>query len=171
MEAERDQRLLRRLIARLVGLAELADRAAGRCFAIRFLVLLVLHRAETAARDHVLDMVETAFPVADGPFAAMRAFVDDREGAGGFGAADAALLALRLRALASLLVALLGAPSPVCEAPPRAGRASARRADALRLAPPAPIRDAQRHPATGPPQDRKPDAGRPGPGKPEGLRA
>jgi hypothetical protein len=49
----REDRALRRIIALLVLFAGLAERAAERCFAARFVMLLVLRRAECVARNFV----------------------------------------------------------------------------------------------------------------------
>ena len=88
----RDIEALRRIIARLVSLARLAQRAAGLPFPLRFILLAILRLAEAVARD----------------------FVIDETGADWFGEspqfrnrpADATLLALRCGARAAALGAL-----------------------------------------------------------------
>lgn len=103
-----DDRRLRRTIALLVSLAVLAERAAGRCFLIRWLVLAVLRRGETAARAYVAELTQLDWP----------GFDEAPET--GCGPADAALLGLRLRLLAALLGALLG-PGERADGWPAAG--------------------------------------------------
>ncbi len=91
----RDRGRLRGIARMLLSLALIAERAAGRSYPVRFLVLAILCRAETIAR----------------------AFVADATGADGlveppamhYGAADAEILGLRLRMLAAVLGALAGA--------------------------------------------------------------
>lgn len=48
-----DQHTLRRIVAVLLGLAELAERAAGRPAAVRCLVLWLLRSGEVLARRHL----------------------------------------------------------------------------------------------------------------------
>jgi hypothetical protein len=114
-------RMVRRIIALLVAFADLAERAAGRSYPVRFLILLVLRRAETIARDYVAGAM-----LVDGLW-----FDDGMEPTSS--TQDAARLAERFRLLAEELVALLdpalrfGAPLPRREANPsraacRAGR-------------------------------------------------
>lgn len=93
--ARGDDRMLRRIIALLVSLAVLAERAAARSLAVRLFVLWLLRRAEAKARDLVLE--ETGLPVLN-----VEGFP-----AVGDGPADALALAARLGALAALLAALL----------------------------------------------------------------
>ena len=92
-----DERRLRRIIATLVALAALADRAAGRSFPVRWLVLAILRYAETVARDYVIETAPWAWP-----------YLENEPEAGG-SPMDAALLGLRLRMLAAVLGALLPA--------------------------------------------------------------
>ena len=96
----RDRRTLSRIAALLLALALLAERAAGRSFPVRFLVLSLLWRAEAVARAFVADATGADcpdLPCFDEPLA-MRG-----------GPADAAVLALRLRMLAAVLGVLSGA--------------------------------------------------------------
>lgn len=91
----------------LLALALLAERAAGRSFPARFLVLLIIYRAEAIARRFVAR--ETATLVAEAldagcpdiPFPDL-ACLDEPAGLH-YGAADAGLLSLRLRVLAAVL--------------------------------------------------------------------
>ena len=94
-----DDRTLRRIIALLVSLAVLAERAATRSLPVRWFVLALLRHAETVVVDRVTDATQVDFSSLD----------DDPTP--GHGAYDAALLAWRLRTLASLLGTLL-APAP-----------------------------------------------------------
>ncbi len=84
----------------LLALALLAERAAGRSFPVRVLVLLILYRAEAIARTFVARAIESDGP--DWPY-------PDEPSAMHYGAADAGLLALRLRMLAAVLGALADA--------------------------------------------------------------
>jgi len=94
----------------LLALAQLAERAAGRSFPVRFLVLAILYRAEAIARRFVArtsatliaEAIEAGCP--DFPFPDL-ACLDEPTGLH-CGPADAALLALRLRMLAAVLGAL-----------------------------------------------------------------
>ena len=90
-----DERRLRRIIATLVALAALADRAAGRSFPVRWLVLAMLRYAETVARDYVIETAPWAWP-----------YLEDAIEPGNT-PMDAVLLGLRLRMLAAVLGALL----------------------------------------------------------------
>ena len=49
------QTAMARIAALLFALADLAEQAGGRCFAVRVLVLLLLRPAEAAARRFVMD--------------------------------------------------------------------------------------------------------------------
>ncbi len=88
-------RRLRRIMALLLSLAVLAERAAARSFPVRFLVLWLLRQAETVAEELVFE--ETGIP----PSAIAGV------AAAGYGAEDALRLAQRLHALADALGALL----------------------------------------------------------------
>jgi hypothetical protein len=90
-----------------LALALLAERSAARSFPVRFLVLAILYRAETIARRFVARTSATLIAEAidagcpDVPFPDL-ACLDEPTGLH-YGAADAALLALRLRILAAVL--------------------------------------------------------------------
>mgnify|MGYP001403954652 CR=1 FL=1 len=103
--ALQDRGTLKGIATTLLSLALLAERAAGRSLPVRFLVLALLGRAEAIARGFVARAVQAdcpELPVPDLPF------LDEPLGLH-YGAADAALLALRLRMLAAVLAALAGA--------------------------------------------------------------
>ena len=95
MDGGLDDRTLRRIIALLVSFAAMAESAATRSFPVRWLVLAILRCAETVALDHVAKQLQVDFS----------ALADERSQ--GHDAYDAALLAWRLRTLASLLGTLL----------------------------------------------------------------
>ncbi|CAG1007586.1 MAG: hypothetical protein F9K19_17560 [Rhizobiaceae bacterium] len=91
----------------LLALALLAERAASRSFPVRFLVLVLLGRAEVIARRFVARSTATviAEAIAAGcpcPDLPDLACLDEPTGLH-YGAADAVLLALRLRILAAVL--------------------------------------------------------------------
>jgi len=96
MDMGLDETTLRRIIARLVSFAALAERAAGRCFPVRWLVLAILRHAEGATLGYLADMtgLDWAACFEDDPAPENS---DD----------DAAVLAWRFRTLAALLGALL----------------------------------------------------------------
>jgi hypothetical protein len=94
------ERILRRIIALLVSLAVLAERAAERSLPVRWLVLWILRRAETVVEDFVFD--ETGMPPP-----AMEGFAPI-----GNGPDDALALAARFKALAAALCALLPLACP-----------------------------------------------------------
>jgi hypothetical protein len=87
--------MLRRIIALLVSLAVLAERAAERSLPVRWLVLWILRRAETVVEEYVFD--ETGMPPP-----AMEGFAPI-----GNGPEDALRLAARFRAFAAALAVLL----------------------------------------------------------------
>ena len=91
---EENRKALRRLLALLLALADLAERAGGRSRPVRLLVLWLLRPAEEIARDHVAGLTHTAFP----PAPAISRDAD--------GIADAMRLALSFRTLAAALAAL-----------------------------------------------------------------
>jgi hypothetical protein len=94
-----DSQALRRIAATLVALAALAERASGRSFPVRWLVLAILRPAEAVAAQFVAEVAHAACPARwDSP-----AYRN--------GPADAMLLAWRLRMLAAALGALLGLAS------------------------------------------------------------
>jgi hypothetical protein len=90
-----NERMLRRIIALLVVFAGLAEGAAGRSFAARFILLLVLRRAEGVARDYVAGAM-----LVDGLW-----FDDGLEN--GSRPEDAILLGLRFRTLAAVFQTFL----------------------------------------------------------------
>ncbi len=90
-----DDRTLRRIAALLVALAVLAERAAGQSFPVRFVLLCILRQAESVALSLVAETIQ------DGG----TCFEDDPET--GYGSVDAVVIALRLRALAALVFALV----------------------------------------------------------------
>lgn len=92
-----DERIVRRMIATLLALAVLAERAAARSFLVRWIVLVALRRAEGIATRYAAEEAGV-----DG------AFFED-EDLSGNSPADAALLAWRLRWIAAFLAGLLQA--------------------------------------------------------------
>lgn len=98
---------LNRLAAMLLALAGLADGAAGRSSAVCWLVIWLLHPAEAAARDLVVDLMPgPACPLAPEPLRPRIA------------AAEARRLADTLRVLAALLAALAAHCVAACPNPP-----------------------------------------------------
>ncbi|MFN3549932.1 MAG: hypothetical protein ACK4U0_20810 [Mesorhizobium sp.] len=96
-----DERRLRRIIALLVSLAGLAERAAGRSLPVRWLVLAFLRHAEAAARGYVVETAPWAWPYLE---------IDPEAGSSPM---DAILLGQRLRMLAAILGALLPAEDQI----------------------------------------------------------
>ena len=90
-----DERTLRRIIALLVSFAALAERAAGRSFPIRWLVLTLLRYVYSVALGYVIESAPWAWP-----------YLEDAAEPGS-GPMDAVLLGQRLRMLAAVLGALL----------------------------------------------------------------
>ena len=108
--AFRDRRTLRAIAATLLALALLAERAAGRSFPVRFLVLSLLWRAEAVARAFVAEATGTFVAGATGadwPCPDLPSFAEPLGLRGR--PVDAAILALRLRMLAAVLGMLSGA--------------------------------------------------------------
>lgn len=110
----RDGGTLQRIAATLLVLALLAERAAGRSLPVRFAVLAVLGRAEKIARafvaremaTRIAEAIEAGCPFPDFlcPDLPLRYLLaPDEPSAPHYGAAEAQLLALRLRLLAALL--------------------------------------------------------------------
>ncbi len=95
MAATQDDRTMRRIAALLVSFAVMAERAAGRSFPVRFVVLCILRHAEAVALSFVAETFEADV------------FYVEGEAETGYGPADAMAIALRLRALASLVFAML----------------------------------------------------------------
>ena len=90
---------LRGIALTLLALALLAERTAGRSFPVRFLVLAILSRAEAIARAFVAREIEADCPDLAWPDWPR---LDEPLPMRG-GAADAEILALRLRMLAAVL--------------------------------------------------------------------
>jgi hypothetical protein len=89
--------MLLKIAALLVSLSLVAERAAGRSFPVRFLVLVLLRRAEAVATSFVAATAEAAGATADD-----FPWLDDSPGSGS-SPLDAAWLALRFRLLAEVL--------------------------------------------------------------------
>lgn len=100
--AVQDRATFQGIARTLLALALLAERAAGRSFPVRFLVLVILGRAEAIARAYVVREIEAEGWCLD------LSCLDERPGMH-FGAAGAEFLALRLRMLAAVLGALADA--------------------------------------------------------------
>ena len=94
--AIRDDRTLGRIVATLVALAVLAERAAGRSYPVRCLVLFILRQAESVAGSFVAEAMQTFRP---GGLVRIPPIPNSP--------ADATGLAMRFRALAAALGALL----------------------------------------------------------------
>ncbi|HHZ10168.1 MAG TPA: hypothetical protein GX405_15465 [Rhizobiales bacterium] len=120
----------------LLALALLAERAAARSLPVRFLVLALLDRAEKIARRFVAreaaaliaEAAETGCSHLPDLAGLDLACLDEFPGPHR-GAADAALLALRLRILAAVLAAL--ANGDAASARRREGRSAGRAAEGL----------------------------------------
>jgi hypothetical protein len=89
--------MLLKIAALLVSLSLVAERAAGRSFPVRFLVLALLRRAEAVATAFVAATAEAAGATADD-----FPWLDDGPESGA-GPLDAAWMALRFRLLAAVL--------------------------------------------------------------------
>jgi len=96
-DAVRNGGMLLKIAALLVSLSLVAERAAGRSFPVRFLVLVLLRRAEVVATSFVAATAEAAGATADD-----LPWLDDSPESGA-GPLDAAWLAVRFRLLAALL--------------------------------------------------------------------
>ncbi len=102
-----DRGTFRGIARTLLALALLAERSAARSLPVRFLVLAILFRAEAIARRFVAREAATLIAEAldagcpDVPLPDL-ACLDEPAGLH-YGAADAVLLALRLRVLAAVL--------------------------------------------------------------------
>ncbi len=117
--ALQDRRTLRRIALILLALALLAERAAGRSFPVRLLVLAILCRAEAVARTFVAGATATFVAeatVADWPC------LDEPPAMRGL-PVDAEILALRLRMLAAVLGVLSGDAGRSAGEEPRSGGA------------------------------------------------
>jgi len=89
--------MLLKIAALLVSLSLVAERAAGRSLPVRFIVLVLLRRAESVATSFVAATAEAAGATAD-----EFPWLDDSPESGA-GPLDAAWFALRFRLLAALL--------------------------------------------------------------------
>ena len=89
--------MLLRIAALLVSLSLAAERAAGRSWPVRFLVLALLRRADAVATAFVAEEIE-AVGASEDDFPWL-----DEIPEGGSSPLDAACLALRFRALAGVL--------------------------------------------------------------------
>ena len=98
-QAGRD-RGLERIVAMLAAFATLAERAALRSFPVRWIVLLLLRRAEAIARFYVEEVTDCDWPSPDD-------CSDTR-----YGSADALILAAFFRAMAAALATLLPIDRP-----------------------------------------------------------
>ena len=106
--------MLLKIAALLVALSLVAERAAGRSLPVRFLVLLILRRADAVATAFVVLETEAAGAAADDfPWL-------DEAAEGGSSPLDAAFLALRFRLLAAVL--------ELCRAAGRSGNSAGNRA-------------------------------------------
>jgi hypothetical protein len=89
--------MLPKIAALLLSLALVAERAAGRSWPVRFLLLLILRRAEAVATSFVVREAAAVGAAADDfPWL-------DEAAEGGSSPLDAAFLALRFRLLAAVL--------------------------------------------------------------------
>ena len=93
----RNEGMLPKIAALLVALSLVAERAAGRSWPVRFLLLLILRRAEAVATAFVARETEAA-GASDDDFPWLDEIAED-----GSSPLDAAFLALRFRALAEVL--------------------------------------------------------------------
>ena len=101
MQGKDGDKQLRRIIAMLLALATLAERAGGACWPVRCLVLWILRRGEAAAVGYVREVAQAPLGVID-----LSDFPDDNSPAG------ALCLAMRFTALAAALGLLLRQPRP-----------------------------------------------------------
>lgn len=92
---EWDFRTLSRIVAMLIALAVLAERAGGRSFPVRWLVLCILRRAEAVAHAFVVEATQANWPCLEEDFGSESAPL------------EAVWLAWRLRVLAAVLGAFL----------------------------------------------------------------
>ena len=110
----RNEGMLLKIAALLLSLSLVAERAAGRSWPVRFLVLAILRRAEAVATSFVAATADTAGASEDDfPWLG-----DTAES--GSSPLDAAFLALRFRLLAEVL--------ELCRAAGRSGNTSGNRA-------------------------------------------
>lgn len=93
--AQRNFQTLSRIMATLIALAALADRAGGMAFPVRWVVLAVLRQAEAVAAGFVAETMPADWPSIE------------QSAESETGPVDAAWLAWRFRLLAAMLGALL----------------------------------------------------------------
>lgn len=93
--AQRDFQTLSRIMATLIALAALADRAGSMAFPVRWVVLAVLRQAEAVAAGFVAETMPADWPCIEQSLESES------------GPVDAAWLAWRFRMLAAMLGALL----------------------------------------------------------------
>ncbi len=93
----RNEPILLRIAALLVSLSLAAERAAGRSWPVRFLLLAILRRAEAVATSFVAQEIE-AVGASEDDFPWLGDIAES-----GSSPLDAAFLALRFRALAEVL--------------------------------------------------------------------
>ena len=102
--ALQDRGTFRGIARTLLALAMLAERTAARSFPVRFFVLAILYRAEAIARRFIAREAATLIAEAiDACCNVPDLACLDEPGGLHYGAADAALLSLRLRVLAAVL--------------------------------------------------------------------
>jgi len=89
--AGHDDRTLTRIAAMLVALAVLAERSGSMPFPVRWIVLVILRRAETVAHEFVVEATQTTWPY-------LEEYLET-----GNRPVDAAFLGWRLRLLAEVL--------------------------------------------------------------------
>jgi len=90
---------LRRIVAVLLALADIAERASGRCSAVRIVVLSLLRPGEAIAREFLADLSQCgAVPI-------RRVAIRAADGS----ASEAISLALSFRSLAGQLAAVVSA--------------------------------------------------------------
>jgi len=124
----RNERMLLKIAALLLSLSLVAERAAGRSFPVRYLVLAVLRRAEAIARAFVVRETQIDWPEP----------VETPEFHGH--PADAASLALGLRMLALILADVVEAGCVSAGEGPFAGNAPCEPAKILLIVVPGPRR-------------------------------
>lgn len=129
MDLAGEERTVRRIIALLVALAALAERAGARSLPVRWLVLVLLRQVEGVVLGFVADTtgMDLGF---------------DGDPQDGFDSFDAAILAWRLRTLAAALGAWLTETcrldgwTPGLDAAPRCGAPVAPMLLVMRFGPP-----------------------------------
>lgn len=105
-----DRAFFQRIIALLMSLAGLADRAAGAPWPLRFVVLAILRRGETAARNLLIDEAD---------YAGVPMWLPPDAGQYGNRPVDALQLGLCFRMLALALAYLLQQTAGAAQVAPR----------------------------------------------------